>query len=94
MATDPIVATDEGVDITVWVVPKARSTEIAGRHDDAIRIRVSQPPEEGRANRAVVRLLEAVTGGDVHLVAGSRSRRKRFTVVGVPIDVVRRSIES
>jgi len=76
----PLRTTRQGVEITVWVVPGARQTEIVGLHGDALRIRVAQPPEKGKANRAVAALLSSVLGSPIELVAGGSSRRKRFLV--------------
>ena len=70
--------------ITVWAVPGSSATGIAGRHGDAIRVRVAAPPERGRANDAIAVLLRSITGARrVELVAGQTSRRKRFVAFGV-----------
>jgi uncharacterized protein (TIGR00251 family) len=77
--------------VSVWVVPNATRSEIVGLHGDALRIRVAQPPERGRASEAVRRLLAEGLAVPVDLVAGARSRRKRFVVRGVRLaDVARR----
>ncbi len=74
----------DGSIVDVWVVPRARRTEVAGIHDGALRVRVATAPERGRANRAVVRLLKRTTGArEVYLDAGAQARRKRFVVVGL-----------
>lgn len=88
----PVTADGDMVWITVWVVPGARRTEITGLHGDAVRIRVAQPPERGRANEAVVRLLEERLGRRVELVAGAGARRKRFGVAGARIADVRQAL--
>ncbi len=71
---------DGGTVVEVWAVPGASKTEISGVHGGAVRIRVSAPPEGGRANRALVDLLETITGGEVQMIGGRSSRRKRFFV--------------
>jgi hypothetical protein len=70
--------------VTVWVVPAASQDEIVGEHGDALRIRVAAPPEAGRANQAVVRLLEAqFPGHPAVLLSGATTRRKRVLIEGV-----------
>lgn len=79
----------QGAAVTTWIVPGAKKTEIVGLHGDALRIRVAAPPEKGRANQAVARLLSDSFGAKVRLIAGATSRRKRLVVIGVePHDLV------
>lgn len=68
----------EGVVVDCWVVPGASRSETKGVHGDSLRIRVSAPPEGGRANREVCRLLEEATGARAELLSGSTSRRKKI----------------
>jgi uncharacterized protein YggU (UPF0235/DUF167 family) len=46
------------------------------RHGDAWKVRVAEPPEAGRANDGVVRLLGDTLGVAVSVVAGHSSRDK------------------
>ena len=85
-------ASEDGVEVDLWVVPGANRTSISGLHDDALRIRVAAPPAGGAANRAAADLLEGATGGSVELVRGRRARRKTVLIRGVGIDEVRASL--
>ncbi len=66
--------------MAVWVVPGASRTLVAGGHGDAVKIRVSAPPEDGRANRAVVDTLERLLGASCRIESGMSSRRKQVVV--------------
>ena len=68
--------------MSVWVVPGASRTEVAGLHDGALRVRVAAPAESGKANKAVVRLIAEKTGVKVRLTFGTASRRKRLLIEG------------
>jgi len=73
--------------VAVHVQPGARRTEVVGRHGDALKVRVREPAEAGRANAAVVRLLASTFGirpAAVVLVRGATGRAKRFRLAGVP----------
>jgi uncharacterized protein (TIGR00251 family) len=76
--------------VDVWAVPGSSRTEIAGMHGGALRIRVSAPPEGGKANGALKDVLACIASARVVLVRGTGSRRKRFLVEGVePAELVR-----
>jgi uncharacterized protein len=75
--------------IVVHVVPRARTTEVAGRHGDAIRIRLAAPPVDGAANAELVRFVAERLGvprGAITIVRGATARRKTVTVEGVTTD--------
>ncbi|HET7295490.1 MAG TPA: DUF167 family protein, partial [Gemmatimonadales bacterium] len=65
--------------LVVHVVPRARRTEVAGRHGDAIRIRVAAPPVDGAANAELIRFVAESVGvarGAVTIASGATGRRK------------------
>ena len=82
---DPFRITDAGLVVEVHVQPRAGRRGLTGRHGDAVRIRVTAPPAEGRANDETARVLADaldVAPSAVTLVQGARSRHKRFAVAG------------
>jgi uncharacterized protein (TIGR00251 family) len=81
-----IVAGDGGVSFYVQVQPRASRDAIEGEYSDALKIRLTAPPVDDRANEALVRLLAErlnVPRAAVRIVAGEKSRRKRVVVTGV-----------
>jgi hypothetical protein len=76
---------DGAVTICVHAQPGARRTEVAGLHGDSVRIRVSAPALEDRANEALVEFVAGrfgVARRAVTLVSGTKSREKRLEVRG------------
>lgn len=68
-----------------------------GRYGDTIKVAVTAPPAEGRANRAVVRMIAVLFGvpvNDVSLISGHRSRRKRLFVKGIEEGAARRKLDA
>ncbi|HEX9378816.1 MAG TPA: DUF167 domain-containing protein [Gaiellaceae bacterium] len=68
------------------VSPGARSAEVVGRHGEAWKLRVAAPPEGGRANEAVVRLLAdklSLPRDAVTLVSGHGARDKIVQLAGL-----------
>lgn len=74
------------VRLTLHVQPRARTTEIAGRHGDAIKIRLRAPPVDDAANRELIRFLAQRLGvprSAIEITAGRAARRKTVTVTGI-----------
>ena len=68
------------------VSPGATRAGVVGRYGQAWKVRVAAPPEGGRANDAVVRLLAetlAVPGDAVKLVSGQSARDKIVELTGI-----------
>ena len=87
-----ITEKDGAVSFAVRVQPRASRDEIAGEWQDALKIRLTAPPVDDRANEALRRLLAArlkVPLSAVRIAAGERSRTKRVEVRGVTAGEVR-----
>jgi len=77
---------DDAVILAVHAQPGAGRSQVVGRHGDAVKIRVAAPPEGGRANDALVKLLAeqfGVPAKAITLKVGQTSRSKRFRIEGV-----------
>ena len=94
------VDADGVVRLTVHVQPAASRTGIAGRHGDALKIRLSAPAVDGKANACLVEyvadLLE-VSRASVELANGASNRRKLLKVSGVKasaLDALRQAVQA
>lgn len=77
------------------VAPRARRTEIAGRHGDAIRVRIAAAPVDGAANAELARFLAERLGvprGAVAIVSGAGGRRKTVEIAGLETDAAIRTL--
>ena len=73
-------------DLRVRVTPRAGRNEIAGEHAGALLVRVTSPPEGGKANTAVCRLIAkrlGVAPTRVSVVRGAGSREKVLRIEGL-----------
>ncbi len=78
--------TTEGIIIPVKVQPGAKKNSIVGEWGGKLKLQVTTPPERGKANEAVIRLLARELGlqkSRVRIVSGESSRDKRVLVEGV-----------
>lgn len=72
--------------LAVKAQPGASRERIVGRLGDAVKVAVTAPPEKGKANQAVAKLLArefGVPSGAVEVVMGGGSRLKRVRLRGV-----------
>jgi uncharacterized protein (TIGR00251 family) len=68
------------------VSPGASRSEVVGPHGEAWKVRVTAPPESGKANEAVRELIAAALGvprSDTEIVGGAASRDKVLAVRGL-----------
>ena len=88
---------DDAVVLAVHAQPGAGRTQVVGRHGDAVKIRVAAPPEQGRANDAIVKVLAEAFGvadAAVELKSGATSRAKRIRIAGHAPDAFETKLET
>ncbi len=76
----------EGCILPVRAQPGARKEGVVGEHNGALKIAVSAPAEDGRANKALIDVLRRalrVKRSQVELLAGDKNRDKRFLIRGL-----------
>ncbi len=81
----------------VKVQPKASRDQVVGYRDGVLQLRVTAPPDKGRANAAVVALLADALGvakSRVRIVSGQSSRDKVLTVESLTPEDVRGILET
>lgn len=87
--------TPNGVSFAVKVHPKARKNAITGELGDAVKISLTAPPIEGRANLGCIEFFAKLFGvprSSVAIASGEGSRNKVFRVIGLSADEVREKL--
>jgi len=77
-------------------VPRAATTAVAGRHADAIKIRIAAPPVDGAANDELIRFLALRLGvprSAISITAGESGRRKTVSISGIETAAAIRLLE-
>jgi uncharacterized protein len=77
---------EQGSILPVRARAGAKANAILGDHGGALRVSVTAPAREGRANEAIVEVLaEAINWkrSQIALVSGETSRAKRFLIAGI-----------
>ncbi len=79
-------ATEDGVSLLVHVQPGAKKDAVTGNFNGRLKISLSAPPVDGKANERLIRWLSKKLGlprSSLTLVSGLASRDKRLLIRGV-----------
>ncbi len=87
---------EDGVRLAVRVTPRAAQSAVQGIETDAagrawLAVRLTAPPEAGKANAALIKLLAKrwrLPARDFRLVGGATARRKVLHVQGPPAQLL------
>jgi uncharacterized protein len=91
----PIRNLEQGATFAVKVHPRAKKDGITGEIGDALKLALTAPPIEGRANEACIEFfakLLKVPRSSVSIAAGLNNRNKVIRVVGLSADEVRKRL--
>ncbi len=92
-----IESCDGALLLRLRVAAGARKAHIKGVHGGALKLSVPEPPEKGRANEGVLRLLAEtlqVAQRQIELVSGHGSHDKRVSITGLDEATARARLSS
>lgn len=85
----------DGATVAVRAQPGARKDAVLGEQAGALKVAVTAPPEDGRANAAVVEVLKdwlGVKRSQVELLSGRTNRNKVFLIRGLTVEQLRAAV--
>ena len=88
---------DGSVTIALYIQPKESRTRIVGLHGDALKLSITAPPVDGKANGAVSKFIAKlfkVPKSSVSIVSGKSSRTKRIHLDGIAFDAAKAILQS
>jgi uncharacterized protein (TIGR00251 family) len=84
---DPVIYEKDGdAVIRCWIQPRASRNSITGVYNDSLKIALTAPPVDGKANKELCRFLSKelhIAKGAVNLVSGETSRNKAIRLSGI-----------
>jgi hypothetical protein len=92
-----VVADAGGASFRVRAAPGAPRSAVRGEHGGALKVAIAAPPEKGKANEELVRLLARALDVDrraVEVVAGEASKDKRVRIAGLDAGVLQARLSS
>lgn len=81
------------MNLSVYIQPGAKKSEVSGTHDGKVKIRISAPPVEGAANDALVKFIAKslnISKSAVEIISGEKSRHKTVRIEMDESEVLRR----
>lgn len=87
----------EGAILAVRAQPGAKRNAVVGHQSGSLKVAVTAPPQDGRANEALVEVLREWLGmkrSQVELAGGATSRNKLFLIRGVTPEELAAVVES
>jgi len=91
----PFRETSGGVNFAIKVHPRAKKNAITGELGDALRVSLTAPPVEGKANEGCIdffaKLLE-VPRSSITIAAGQTSRNKVIRVIGLSVTEIEKRL--
>jgi len=81
-----ITPTERGCRLSLFIQPNASKNEIIGLHNGALKIKISAPPIEGRANEELIAFLAKtlkIPKRQVEVLKGETGRNKIVEIIGV-----------
>ena len=91
----PILKTSGGISIAIKLQPRARKNAITGQVGDALKVSLTAPPVDGKANQACIEFfanLLKVPRSSVTIASGQSSRNKVIRIAGVSTEEIRQRI--
>lgn len=86
---------DGGVNLPVRAYAGSRQNHVGGEQDGALKVHVTQAPEKGKANKAIIALLAKelrLRKSQITLAAGETSPHKRFWIADETSDSLREKL--
>lgn len=91
-----VTSAANGVRIQVKVQPRSSKNEIIGVTGDFLRVKLTAPPVEGEANKALVKYLGQLfgcAGGRIKILRGATGRCKLVEITGLTEEAVRQQLK-
>jgi uncharacterized protein len=82
--------TSSGIEVKLHVLPRAKRCEISGTHNGALKVRVTAPPVDDAANRAIIDFFSAfldIPKSSMSISAGLKSRDKILQIKNLALPI-------
>jgi uncharacterized protein (TIGR00251 family) len=89
---DYLKTSSSGIVVLIHLQPRSSQNELCGVHGDRLKIRLTAPPVDSKANEALCKFLAGKLGvskSQVQITRGEKSRKKDVLISGLSLDQVK-----
>ena len=82
--------------LSVYIQPRSSRNRVAGLHGEAVKLCITAPPVEGKANQAVIKYLAGlfnIPKSALEIKSGQQSRSKKIILNGISLTTARQALE-
>jgi uncharacterized protein (TIGR00251 family) len=86
----------EDIILKIYLQPKSSKNEIVGPYRDGIKVKVTAPPTEGKANNVLIRFLAkelSISPSRIEILKGLHSREKTLKISGMVNQELRKKLQ-
>lgn len=86
--SSPLSETAQGLRLAIRVTPRAGRNSVEEVRDGRLLVKVTAPPDDGKANAAVIKLLAkelGIAASSIELLSGATSREKLLLLRGMAL---------
>jgi len=86
-----LIASADGCLLKCWIQPRSSRNAVVGVHGDAIKIALTAPPVDGKANKELLKFLAKyfkLPQSSIQIIAGESSRSKTILITGIDKDTI------
>lgn len=88
--------TDRGVKLALFIQPKSSKNEIVGPHNGALKIKITAPPVDGKANAELVDFLSEILDipkRQIEILKGETGRNKSVEITGLTSEQISKRLK-
>ncbi len=91
-----IEVTKGGVRLHLFIQPKSSKNEVVGLHNGLLKIKITAPPIDGKANEGLIEFLSDyfdIPKRDIVLIRGETGRTKTVELLGLSEQLVKNKLK-
>jgi uncharacterized protein (TIGR00251 family) len=78
-----ITENQDSIIFNVRVIPRSSKSEIVGEHDGDLKVKLSSPPVDGKANKELIKILSKelkIAKSNIEIISGETSKTKQIKI--------------